>query len=48
MDRPAWGYSSGSRDYLDHLSVNLLEPCEVYPYQDMDEYYELKVRWTIT
>lgn len=44
MDRQAEGYSSGSRAYLDQLSVNLSAPCEDYPYQGMDESYELKVR----
>ncbi|XP_050734423.1 beta-hexosaminidase subunit alpha-like isoform X2 [Eriocheir sinensis] len=43
MDRQTKSYSLGSRAYLDQLSVNLSAPCEDYPYQGMDESYELKV-----
>ncbi|KAK8382855.1 hypothetical protein O3P69_011424 [Scylla paramamosain] len=34
---------SGIHGVLGHLNVNLLAECEDFPYQGMDEYYELKV-----
>lgn len=44
MDYEVLGGSSGQRRYLYRLSVDLSVPCEVYPHQDMDEQYVLKVR----